>query len=252
MNSIKIFLKGEILVKFKDQVLAFIPARGNSKSIPFKNMVNLNGRPLINYVIKSGKASRSVSRIICSTENEQIKGFCKACGIEVQDRPKALAEDNASTQDVIIYFLETLLKTEGIIGDIIVLLEPTSPFVLPRHIDDCVKLLKSNQSADSVQSITLVHPNHHAYNQRYLEGDRVYFRFPEERKKFYNKQLKPKFYVHGNLRVFRSETILKKRDIYGSLSLHYIIPGIYAIDVDGPEDLKLAECILKCNMVELP
>jgi len=177
----------------KNLVMAFIPARGGSKSIPLKNMVLLGGRPLIEYAIEAAKASRSVSRIVCSTENRSIKEFCQAKGVEVQKRPRRLCGDDIRTQDVILDSLLTLRRKEGRVADLIVLLEPTSPFLLSKHIDDCVDLLRANPSADSVQSITLVPPNHHAYNQRFLDAGLVRFKFPEERRKFYNKQLNPRF-----------------------------------------------------------
>ncbi len=239
-------------IKIKDEVWALIPARGGSKSIPMKNMALLNGRPLIDYVIKAAKESRSISRIICSTENENIAAFCTKNGGEVQKRPYELAQDNISTLDVIVYFLETLIKEEGAVANIIVLLESTSPFVLSEHIDKCVELLKAHSEADSAQTITPISPNNHAYNQRYLNNNFVKFQFAKERDIYYNKQLKPKLYVHGNVRVLRSDSLLKKRDLFGDSSLPYIIPRIYAMDVDGPEDLKLAECLLKCGLVNVP
>lgn len=237
---------------YKDEVWALIPARGGSKSIPMKNMAKLNGRPLIDYVIKAGKASPSISRIICSTENEEIAAFCYMSDIEVQKRPPELAQDNVPTLDVVIYFLDTLIKEEGVVADIIVLLESTSPFVLIQHIEECIKLLKSDPIADSAQTITPVSPNNHAYNQRYLSNNFVEFQFSKERHIYYNKQLKPELFVHGNVRVLRSDSLLKKKDLFGERSLPYIIPRIYAMDVDGPEDLQLAECILKCGLVKVP
>ncbi len=238
-------------IKIKDEVWALIPARGSSKSIPLKNLAELNGRPLIDYVIKAGKASHFISRIICSTENEVIAKFCAKNGVEVQKRPYELAQDDIPTLDVIVYFLETLIKEEGAVANIIVLLEPTSPFVLPEHIDKCVELLRAHPETDSAQTITPISPNNHAYNQRYLNNNFVKFQFAKERDIYYNKQLKPKLYVHGNVRVLRSDSLLKKRDLFGDCSLPYIIPRIYAMDVDGPEDLKLADCFLKCGLVEL-
>lgn len=238
-------------MNFLDEIWALIPARGGSKSIPFKNMALLNGRPLIEYAIRAGKASRSISRMFCSTDHDKIASFCSENGVEVQQRPPELAGDSVSTLDVIVYFLETFIREKGSVGGIVTLMEPTSPFVLPMVIDKCVKLLKDNPGADSVQTITTIPPNHHAYNQRYIKDGYVFFRFSRERENKFNKQLKPEFYVHGNLRVFRSKSVLEKRDIYGD-SMHYIIPRAYAMDIDGPEDLKLAECMIRCGLVELP
>ncbi|UCC94917.1 MAG: hypothetical protein JSW40_08925 [Candidatus Omnitrophota bacterium] len=242
----------QVKEKFNNQVWAIIPARGGSKTIPLKNIVSLNGRPLIDYVIEAAKASSCISRIICSTENAQIATLCKQRGIEVQERPFELAQDNASTKDVIADLIKRLMQKEKSIADILVLLEPTSPFVLPSHIDECVRMLQGNPGADSVQAITSIPPNHHAYNQRYIRDKEVHFQFEDERIKFFNKQLKPEFYVHGNLRVFKAKAILTREDLYGSRSLPYFIPRIYAMDVDGPEDLKVADALLKSGVVQAP
>jgi len=120
------------------------------------------------------------------------------------------------------------------------------------HINECVTLLKQNSQADSAQTITAVDPNSHAYNQRYLENNSVKFRFKKERTLCYNKQLKPEFYIHGNVRVFRSSSLLEKRDIFGDYSIPHLIPRIYAMDVDGPDDFQLPECMLKCGLIDLP
>jgi CMP-N-acetylneuraminic acid synthetase len=134
----------------------------------------------------------------------------------------------------------------------VALLEPTSPFLLPEHVEQCVVRLRARGDADSAQTVAPVAPNSHAFNQRALRGDAVEFVFSEERRRHFNKQLKPAFYVHGNVRVFRTGSLLGKRDLYGELSLAVHIPRLYAMDVDGPEDLQLAECILRCGLVALP
>lgn len=234
------------------EVWAIIPARGGSKSIPLKNMVTLGNRPLIDYGIKAAQASGCISRIICSTDNDIISDYCIKSGVEVQRRPDDLSEDNVSTIDVLVYVLESVLKKEGTLAKIIVLLEPTSPFVLPVHIDKCVSLLEANSHADSAQTMTTVEPNSHAYNQRYIENNSAGFAFKEKRSLYYNKQLKPEFYIHGNVRVFRTLSFLDKKDIFGDFSIPHLIPRKYAMDLDGPEDLELAQCILKCGLVELP
>ena len=236
----------------KDAVWALIPARGGSKSIPLKNMVDLNGRPLIDYTIRAAKACRFISRIICSTENRQIAEYCLHHTIEVQERPLNLAEDNSTTLDVILYVLETIKEIETYLPEYLVLLEPTSPFVLPEHIKDCVDLIRSDSKADSSQTVTPVEPNSHAYNQRYLDENGSHFIFLKEREQWYNKQLKPQFYIHGNVRAMRVKSVLKKKNIFGDRSLPLIIPSIYCIDVDGKSQLELARCIIKCGLIELP
>ena len=231
---------------------ALIPARGGSKSIRLKNMAELNGRPLIDYVIRSGQSSKQIERIFCSTDNKRIKEYCLKSEIEACDRPGELAEDDVPSIDVILHFLNERIVKEKILPEFLVLLEPTSPFVLPEQIDQCVAMLKSDPSADSSQTVCKVEPNSHAYNQRYNDSNGSHFIFPQKRELYFNKQLKPNFFIHGNVRVMRVRSVMTKKDIFGDRSLPLVIPRIYGTDVDGPEDLEIARCLCRSGLVRLP
>ncbi len=238
--------------KYENEIWGIIPARGGSKSIPLKNLVNLNGRPLIEYVIEAAKASEVITRIICSTENNKIKSLCLEKNIEVHIRPKELAADDTNVLDVLIFLLEQFQKTEGILPFLIVLLQPTSPFTLSDQIDSCVHDLIESEFANSSQTVSEFPHNYHAFNQRIIEDGRVAFRFSKDRKKYYNKQTKPKFYIFGNLVVIRSSALLQRKEIFPIPSIPNVIPFHYALDVDGPEDLELAEWYLSQGRVVLP
>ena len=222
-------------------VWAIIPARGGSKSTPLKNMKDLGGHPLIEYSISVAKKSPDITRIICSTDHDGISDYCVDRKIEVSKRPDYLAGDDVSTLDVILHFLKTSIENQEILPELLVLFEPTSPFVQPTQVHDCIELMKANSNASSAQTLVEPPPNHHAFNQRFLDGQWVKFKYPEERENRFNKQRKPKFYVHGNLRVLRCEALLRSNDLFGSDSLGVLIPKRFALDVDGPEDFKVAE-----------
>ncbi len=234
-----------------DEVWALIPARGGSKSIPLKNLVILEGHPLIEYVINAAKKSKRFSRIICSTEDEQIAQVCIQNGIEVHNRPRELAKDDTPVLDVFVHLLQDIGRKEGKIANILPVLQPTSPFVLPEHIDHCIELLETDPSADSSQTITSMPHNFHAYNQRIIENGFVRFRFKKERKTCYNKQSKPTHYIFGNLVVTRASTVLEKGEIFGTKSLPHLIDFNYALDIDQQQDLELAEWLLKTGKVKL-
>lgn len=238
--------------KIRNEILGLIPARGGSKSIPLKNIVSLNGHPLIAYVITAARKCKSIQRIICSTDDEKIAGVCARLGIEVMDRPLELAQDNTPVVDVMIDVLQTLEKQEGYYPFAVALLQPTSPFVLPEHIDHCIRILTRNPDAASAQTITKFPHNYHAYNQRVVEEGVVRFRFPKERAVCYNKQTKPKFYVFGNLVITKREALLKKREVFANPSLAYEVPSHYGLDADGPDDIELAESYIIKRKVCLP
>ena len=181
--------------KPEHEIWGVIPARGGSKSIPLKNMVGLNGHPLIEYVIEAAKTSGLINRIICSTEDARIKSFCLGKDIDVHDRPPELATDDSNVLDTLVFLLEQYQKDNGILPFAVALLQPTSPFMLSAQIDACVAALIENESANSSQTVTEFPHNFHAFNQRAIEAGNVRFRFPEERKKHYNKQTKPNFFI---------------------------------------------------------
>ncbi len=110
------------------EVLALIPARGGSKSIPRKNILPFAGFPLIAFSIAAGLASETVNRVIVSTDDEEIAGFSRRYGAETPFiRPAHLAEDSTPDLPVFQHALEWLQENEAYQPDIVVQLRPTSP-----------------------------------------------------------------------------------------------------------------------------
>ena len=126
------------------------------------------------------------------------------------------------------------------------------PFLLPAHIDECVSLLSNHIDSASIQTIGRIPHNFHAFNQRVVEDGYVRFRFQEERRVCYNKQKKPEFFMFGNLVITKTESLVKTMEVFAQPSLAYEIPHPYALDVDVPEDLELAEWYLGAKKVHLP
>ena len=106
-------------------VAAIIPARGGSKSIPKKNLVNFGGQPLISYVIKAAKCCDKVNRIICSTDSEEIASLCRRYGIEIAERESTLASDTAKITEVLHDLVEGYLSKQHPVPEILVLMQPT-------------------------------------------------------------------------------------------------------------------------------
>lgn len=232
-------------MQLDDSVLGLIPARGGSKSIPLKNLAPLAGKPLIEYVARAALASRRLSRIVCSSDHPRIAETCAFLGIQTIDRPPDLSLDSTPIIDVIFHVLQQIALQNGSAPGMVVLLQPTSPFILPAHIDACVEVLNKTPEAHSAQTIIPVPHNAHAFNQRIIENGFVRFRFVKERQAGYNKQLKPKHYLFGNLVVTRSSSLLKNRDCFGAISIPVEISRLYSLDVDTLEDLDYADYLVR-------
>jgi len=131
-------------------IIAIIPARGGSKGIFKKNIKLLAGKPLIAYSIEQAKRSKSVNKVIVSTDDDEISEIARRYGADVLIRPKELAHDDTPMIPVIKQVVNEIEKKEKV--DYVILLQPTSPLRLPEHIDKAVEML--NNGFDSVTSVT--------------------------------------------------------------------------------------------------
>jgi len=230
---------------------ALVPARGGSKSVPLKNLKRLGGRPLLDYGILAARAWGGFDRIVCSTEHAGIGARARELGIEVDDRPEDLAQDETPVADVARDFIRRTCPAEAARPDWLFLIQPTSPFLLPVHLAALAEQIRNRPDANSAQTITPVPHNHHAWNQRtFLDGE-ARFVHAKERERGYNKQRKPTYYVFGNLVAVRAVTLLQGGDFFAAPSLAAAVSRPYDFDVDGAEDFAAAEAMLAQNCVSL-
>lgn len=230
-----------------------ITARGGSKSIPLKNIVPVCGRPLIAYTIEAAKKAKTISRIICSTDHPKIGETVIALGAEVLERSDELSGDLAASIDVMINVAETLYEKEDAIAEILVLFQPTSIFITSHQIDQAVEALFENPNAKSSQTVVKVPHQFHAHNQRimYDNGKNIAFVYEKEREKGYSKQTKPEYYTYGNLIVTRTRPLIEEGTLFARPSIPIVIPLYNAYDLDGPEDMELAELMIENSIVQL-
>jgi CMP-N,N'-diacetyllegionaminic acid synthase len=224
-----------------DEIVGLIPARGGSKGVPHKNIAPLLGQPLLRFVVEAGRAARGLGRMFCSTDNAAIAAVAARLDVGVVERPADLAGDDSPVLAAIVHFLDGLGVREGRVPAAVVLLQPTSPFLLPEHIEACLDGLERHPAAQSAQTVTGVPHNMHAFNQREFDGPFVRFRFEAERNFAYNRQRKPVLYGFGNLYVTRSQALLSGEQVYAKPSFAVEIPLEYALELDSPADFAAAE-----------
>ena len=132
------------------KIVAIIPARGGSKGIPKKNIVDFCGRPLLAWSILQSKASRYVDDVYVSTDDADIAAVARAYGANVIDRPKEISGDTATSESALMHAVERIEK-EGTSIRLIVFLQATSPLREPKDIDNAVHTLLQ-EKADSLFS----------------------------------------------------------------------------------------------------
>lgn len=234
----------------KDKLLAIIPARGGSKGIPEKNIKKLASRPLIWYPFNAALKANFVSRIVCSTESEKISGVAKSIGLEVINRPNQLAEDETPMEQVIRSTLKTLYELDGAIPEFVARLQPTHPFVMPKHIDEAIQVLTTNAGALSAQTICLVPHRFHAYKQKTLENKYAKALFADLGST--TRQAKPTVYGSGNLVIANSNAIIDGMSHFAEPSIGVPIDSVYALDIDTYEDFIEAEFLIKSKKIAIP
>lgn len=229
----------------KLEVLAIVPARGDSKSIPRKNIRPFLGYPLLAYSIAAGLQTKSVSRVIVSTDDEAIADLSHQYGAEVPFlRPAELALDDTLDLPVFQHALSWLAKQEGYIPDIVVQLRPTSPLRPPDLVDRAVDILLKHKQADSVRGVVPAGQNPYKMWKLTDEGSMQPILKVKGLEEPYNtprQHLPPTHWQTGHIDVIRTSTILKKQSMSGDTIWPVLIDPRYTVDIDTPSDWRRAE-----------
>ncbi len=229
------------------EVLALIPARGGSKSIPRKNIRQFAGHPLIAYSIAAGLAAEMVTRLIVSTDDEEIAAIAREYGAEVPFiRPAELAQDETPDLPVFQHALSWLAEEENYIPQIVVQLRPTSPLRRTDHIDQAVLRLIEHPEADSIRSVCI--PFQNPFKMwRITEAGYLKPLLETNLSEAYNlpRQSLPEVYWQtGYVDAAWWETIMEKNSMTGELILPLLMGAEEWIDIDSPDDWLRAERLI--------
>jgi N-acylneuraminate cytidylyltransferase len=234
------------------ETLALIPARGGSKSIPRKNIRPFAGHPLIAYSIAAGLAAEVVTRVVVSTDDEDIAAISRRYGAETPFlRPAELSQDHTPDLPVFQHALEWLDEHEGYQPEIVVQLRPTSPFRRVAHIEQAVYRLLERPEADSVRTMCVPFQNPFKMWRIGSEGfaqPLLGAEYPEP----YNmpRQLLPEvFWQTGYVDAAWADTILQNGSMTGERILPLIIDPSEWIDIDSPDDWRRAERLLESGEI---
>lgn len=234
------------------EVLALIPARGGSKSIPRKNILPFAGHPLIAFSIAAGLSAMTVTRVVVSTDDEEIAAISRRYGAETPfKRPPEFARDDTPDLPVFQHALDWLSDSEGYKPDIVVQLRPTSPFRRVAHIDEAVYRLIEHPEADAVRTVCV--PFQNPFKMWRISPDG--FMLPlldTQLQEPYNlpRQALPEVYWQtGYVDAAWTDTILEKNSMTGDRILPLIINSDEWIDIDSPNDWRRAERLLQDNEI---
>jgi len=225
-------------------ILAIIPARGGSKGVPRKNIRPLCGKPLLAYTAETALESKTISRIVLSTEDDEIAAVGRQYGLDVPFmRPPELALDDTPTLTVIQHALHWL-ETRGQVYDAVCLLQPTNPLRQSKDIDNCIALLNRPQ----VTAVISVLPVPLEYNPHwvYFADQEGYLRLSTRETQIISRRqlLPPAFHRDGSIYLTRREVIMVGNSLYGDCVTGYPMPPERSINIDTMDDFLEVERLL--------
>jgi CMP-N,N'-diacetyllegionaminic acid synthase len=228
-------------------VLALIPARGGSKGIPRKNLVPVNGKPLIAHTIELAKRCKTIDRVIVSTEDAEIAAVAKKFGAEVPfTRPMELAGDFSTDLEVFHHALTWLKKNEAYEPELVVQLRATGPVRRAELIDQAVAMMKKDPSADSLRAVSP------ALQTPYkmwrldgpalsplltLEGEAEPYNLPRQK-------LPQVYWQNGYVDILRPRVVLEKNQMNGAKILGLVVDEPI-LEIDYPDMLPKVEEALR-------
>lgn len=227
------------------KILALIPARGGSKGLKNKNILPLNNKPLITYTIEAALKSKYIDDVIISTDSKEIAKIAVEAGAKNPFmRPDYLATDTATTHDVVIYTLKELEEKYNKKYDIVVLLQPTSPFRNTKDINNAIELFNEKKALSVISVKKAETPI-----EWYREVDENLFLTEFTSKAEYGgRQTFQKLYLpNGAIYVFDVKQLLDKGLFYNDKTYAYIMDKENSIDIDDIYDFLLVEAVMKRN-----
>ena len=220
-------------------ITAIIPARGGSKRIPLKNIMSINGKPLIVYSIEQALQSKLVDRVVVSTDDGEIAHISKEHGAEVIKRTLKLATDTATSESALIHVLDELDK-HGESPDYIVFLQCTSPIRKDGDIDKAIMTIKES-GADSLFSAY----RFDKYIWRINDGLPVSINFDYKKERWREQDFPTQYQENGSIYVIKPWVLRKNNSRFGGKLAVYEMDCLDSFQIDTQEDIYMCECILR-------
>jgi len=234
----------------KGTLLGVITARGGSKRLPAKNVLDLAGKPLIAWTIEAGLKSRYIDELIVSTEDEEIAEISKNYGANVPFmRPKELSADNVHPVEAVINAIKYLLNEQKKEFEYVLMLQPTSPLRNGHDIDKAIEFLFSKK-ADALVSVCEAEHSQLCYNT--IPENLSMKNFLRDDLKSKMSQDVPTWYrVNGAIYISKTKKILEEGTFFLKDNIFAFLMDVKSsVDIDSLVDFKLAEILMQTNTKE--
>lgn len=216
------------------KVIAIIPARGGSKGIPRKNLVNFSGKPLMQWSIDAALKSKYITDVVVSSDDDEILNLAQLNEeVIVIKRPKELAQDNSKTAPVLTHVLESLKEVKF---DYLILLQPTSPLRTAKDIDLAFEKLLNSEATSLISVCELEHHPFKSFKvdeKGYLQGV-INNDYP-----FYPRQSLPKAYrANGAIYIIKVNNFIKDKRLLTNKATYFEMSIDASLDIDTIKDLR--------------
>ena len=228
--------------------IAIIPARGGSKRIKGKNIIDFEGRPMISYPLMAVKQSGLFSKIHVSTDNQEIADVVKRLGFPIDFlRPDHLADDHTPVLEVARYVLKTYHE-QGISFDSFTMIMACSPLLISDDFLQAQSLFEKNKGAFPVLSVSeFPAPTEWAFSSN---TDGTISVEQPELLTIRSQNLKTRYYDTGNFCIQSASNVLNSNSKVLSKFLPYSLPKERAVDIDSLEDLEFAKTLLRAQKLK--
>tara|TARA_Y100000389_G_C17257948_1_gene411502 strand:- start:12 stop:689 length:678 start_codon:yes stop_codon:yes gene_type:complete len=219
-------------MKVSPKVLAIIPARGGSKGIKGKNIVDINGKPLIAWTIEAALKSEYISRTVVSSDSDKILSVAKTLGSETLKRPSNLSQDNSLSIDVVLHAIK---KISGY--DFIILLQPTSPLRDSTDIDLAFSMM-FKQNSKSCTSVCVAEKSPYWMYKINKENNQLTNIMGSDNKYLRRQDTPDVYLLNGAIYISEVDLLKKTKKLVSNETIGYIMDSKKSIDIDNVNDLN--------------
>lgn len=223
----------------KLKTLAVIPARGNSKGVPGKNIRLLGGIPLILHAIQTARESKRITDFAVNTDSEAIAAVARDAGAAVIMRPPQMALDDSPVMPAVIQTLNACQKETGEAFDLVVLLQPTSPFRTGEDADRIVSMLEQDATIDGVISVVPVGDHHPARMYSVDESGHMQHVWDQD-ETGHRQQLKELYIRNGCFYAVRTSALIRENTLMVQKKAAYVMQEKWHVNIDTEKDFLLA------------
>lgn len=228
------------------KIVAIIPAKGNSKRVPGKNLHMMLGKPLIAWTIEAAKNSLEITRVLVSTPDQEIVDIAKQYGAEAPYlEPREISAGGGNIEGAMVHALNWLKEHENYVPDALVLLQTTNPLRRSSDLDAAIRQFKES-GADSTMTVCRALGNH---NPAWMvvkdeaHGARMYNGADIRTISSTRSQDLPECYFRNDVAyIFKPASLFAaKPNHYGNKVDLYVMDEIYDTDINTPEDWNVTE-----------